>query len=162
MGKTFEKDDVIVPKESDFPDGALVVHEVKDNIFTASPLGGGMVFEIPKSDSDQFELVTEEEKAPLFERGKYVLEDVDGEFSGWDCGFHWNGWEMPMFEHEQAIQVLNALGYRWSENQEKNSFTIFPDGEEPLEYFAQEIETADGAEITVYPIGSGEWIWEKA
>ena len=45
MGKTFEKNDVIVPKESDFPDGALVVHEVKDNIFTVSPLGAGSKME---------------------------------------------------------------------------------------------------------------------
>ena len=162
MSRCLAKDAVIVRKNADFPEEALVVHEVKNDVFLAFPLGGGPQLQIPISDADQFNVVTEEEKYLTFEPAKFSLDGVEDFFDGWTNGFHWNGWECPYFDRESSIQVLNSMGCKWSENDEKNFFAVFFDNDEvPYLYYAEEINLTDGSKVTAYPIGSGEWIWEK-
>ncbi len=87
-----------------------------------------------------------------------------GPFDGWTTGELWNGWAVPYFEYEEAIEVLAALSGAGQRGEYHSSRDVFlaesPDGETE-EYAAETIETASGRK-KVYGLGARNWIWSYA
>lgn len=162
--KTFEKNQVVVREDGDFPKDALVVvgHE-SDGTLLAHPLGGGLQFRIPADEVPKFSVASDEEKTAIFSKAFFTLDGLENAFEGWTDGTLWNGFEKPKFDRETAVTVLSAMGFRWEFKNTEDSFHVIGcnDDDEPSVYSSELIALPDGGTAKVYGIGSGDWIWEK-
>jgi len=130
----------------------------------AYPLGGGFQVTIPAHDERRFRAVEPTEKqAGLFRSGNFTISDCDQFFRGWtDCQV-WNGWEKPRFDRATCEAILKWIeGVKSQYDRGRDAFiTISQDGEEEA-WPVESITIVDGSEITVYGLGAGAWVWEKA
>ena len=159
----FSEGDIVVRDNAKYPEGALVVDGIDENgALLAHPLGGGLQIALPAAVLGRFQLVEEPETVPVFTRGTFCIEDVDGEFEGWSDGTSWNGWEKPCFIREVSEQILNACGNRFTYEPSSDEFIVLScDEDEPERFPGQRIEFGDGGSAKVYFIGAGSWIWDK-
>jgi hypothetical protein len=109
-----------------------------------------------------------ERRLALYEKSKFTMdalvpEGFIGPFEGWSDGTDWNGWAVPFFELDQAMEVLAALRRtgRTSEYDPQTDTFVFAEQEDDDEeqYPSSEIDTADGPR-KVYGLGAGVWIWD--
>lgn len=160
---TFQKGDIIVRSNENYPEGALVVDgfDPTRNLL-AHPLGGGLQLIIPPSDIPRFGIVEELEMTRVFRRSYFSIEGVEEQFEGWSDGRHWNGWAMPHFEFQQAQRVVAAFDPENGHyNASTDSFvTRTSDGDEES-WLGETIALPDGGEVKVYPVGTGSWIWDE-
>jgi hypothetical protein len=106
--------------------------------------------------------VSDEERVPVFSRGGFSIDGMEGEFEGWSDGTLWNGWEKPCFTREVAERILEASGYRWSYDPSADEFTIVASEEdEPEQFKGETIQLGDGGSVTAYFVGAGAWVWDK-
>ena len=96
---------------------------------------------------------------------KFVIEDEDG-YEGYTFNRDWNGWEMPMFEKEVAMQLMNDVNnigssLRISYDEEQDTFFMQDDEYEGEDYGVKghDILGEDGQNHHVYDIGAGSWVW---
>lgn len=96
----------------------------------------------------------------------FTIDTLEGQtFSGYTLGEEWNGWACPYFTFEQANKLLETYrsmktyegkplrAYYYS-NTDKFCFEV--DSHEDIQEFSPvEVE---GKKL--YPIGSGDWIWQ--
>ena len=161
---SFGKNEIIVRDDGKYPEGALVVdgYDAQGNLL-AHPLGGGLQLSVPPSDHSRFEIVPDEERTPIFTRGRFSLEGLDGTFTGWTDGTNWNGWAMPRFELAEAQLLIAALGKDAGEyDLAGDAFITRMDPSEPETWPSEIIHLPDGGTVKVYAIGAGSWIWEEA
>lgn len=161
---TFNKGEVVMPKGSDYPSGALEVdgYDQQGNLL-AHPLGGGPQYKIDPAGQISFRIVMpQEKKAAPFRKAKFSLEGVEGEFEGWTDGTLWNGWATPHFELTEAKKVIKALHpAKASFDEAKDAFiTESPDGEQEV-WEANQIKLPDGTQLKVYPVGAWAWCWDE-
>lgn len=161
---TFSKDEVVMPKGSDYPNGALVVdgYDQEGNLL-AHPLGGGPQYKIGPAKQTGLRIVLHQErKTTPFRKAKFSLEGVEGEFEGWTDGSLWNGWATPHFELAEARKVIKALHpTKASFDETKDAFiTESTDGEQEA-WEANQIDLPDGTRLKVYPIGAWAWCWDE-
>lgn len=100
--------------------------------------------------------------------GKFTLDTIEGkEFSGYDMGEKWNGYECPYFETSEAINILGASsanGYSWNFDIRSGAFEVIhvddkPDWP-PLRFPAVELRMGEKT-LVVYPIGAWVWNWKR-
>jgi len=159
----FKKGDILVPKETQFPEGALVVDGYDEaGRLMAHPMGGGLQFCIEANGAEGLRLVDEAERARVvFRRGTFVLAESEEQFSGWTDGRLWNGWEMPRFEKAEAERLVRWLSAeRGRFDKEKDAFITGMQGDEDEVWAGESIVISDGSVLKGYPVGAGSWIWE--
>lgn len=99
------------------------------------------------------------------------LDGMEEGIDAWSRGEQWNGFECPMFELEQVMQLQNELQDDPAGPQIK--LTVTHDdvvecwidyssmGEEPERIYSARLETVEGVK-EVYPVGAGSWSWWKS
>ena len=175
----FNKGDILVPRDAQFPEGALVVDGYDEaGRLLAHPLGGGFQYVCPADSVGKFRVADEgERERALFRRAAFSLMDSEEHFSGWTNGQRWNGWAKPHFELAEAQRLMTWLSKQnvhlnrpdgdlppAAEREgfcaETDAFvTMSQDGEEEL-WEGRAIAITDGSSIKVYPIGAGCWCWD--
>jgi hypothetical protein len=160
----FSKGEILVPRDTQFPDGAVMVDGYDgSNQLLAHPLGGGFQHVYPVDDLGCFRVAdAQERQRALFRRAKFSLMDSRDLFSGWTNGERWNGWAMPHFELAEAQRLI-----AWLKNEKaqfdgaRDAFvTDSPDGEEEL-WQGLAVAISDGSSLKVYPVGAGCWCWDE-
>lgn len=94
--------------------------------------------------------------------GQFTIADYfDKPVHGYSNGQHWNGWEKPYFEKEEADRIAATFGDIQYEA-EKDAY-IWPQAEpdEPADVFDAVTIEIDGRVKRLYGIGAGYWTWEK-
>jgi hypothetical protein len=156
---SFEKNDIIVRDDFEYPKGALVVDGCdQSGYLLAHPLGGGLQFVIPARERHRFERVSEEEKAPIFNPTNFAVEGVEAAFAGWTDARKWNGWAMPWFEFHKAQRVVAAFQGHYDPS--SDSFVTVTNDDEEM-WAGESVALPDGGQIKAYPVGAGSWTWEK-
>lgn len=128
-----------------------------------SAQGGGFVRAMPKE-------AFERQFTPASPPG-FALTAVTGEWlpegmavSAYTNGQRWNGWAMPYFPFEAAMQLLpHTPNLRYDEATDAfiNTMEGYPAGEDEESFGAQTLSVA-GAPVKVYAIGTACWTWEMA
>lgn len=160
----FKKGDIIIKADAVYPHGALDVDGYDEQGgLLAHPRGGGFQCALRPAAARLFRRVTsDEQQEPLWRTSCFSLEGIEGVFKGWTNGQLWNGWEMPLFEFQEAQKLITALndlkvGYDLA----KDVF-IATNGDAEDEVWPAQLITALGPNhIKVYPIGAGSWCWEE-
>ena len=100
--------DILVPKQKEFPAGAIVVDGYdKKGLLRFHPLGRGGHGRMSAFDVSLFRLADEWERgAALFRRGRFRLANATESFTGWTNGEDWIGWAKPHFEFAEAKRLL--------------------------------------------------------
>lgn len=160
----FNRNEIIVPHSSRYPNGALVVDGYDGaGRLLAHPVGGGFQFVIGTDNQAQLRRVAAEEQKNLrVRRAQFCLDGVAGRFRGWTTGESWNGWAKPMFELQEARRVIAAMPelkgqYDASEDR---LVTLGQDGEEEP-WSAESIQPDGGTTVKVYHVGAGCWRWDE-
>jgi hypothetical protein len=84
----------------------------------------------------------------------FRIDDGPG-FAGYTDGASWNGWAMPYFTREIAMEVLKA--YPGDEADDEDAYRNYQFPEEDSVII---IDPETGKPIQVWPIGSGGWCWD--
>ena len=160
----FEKGDILVPQGGTSLDGALWVDGYDESgRLIVHLLAGGRLQFLPVGSEQQFRRVEAAERAALpFRKGQFVLSGYREAFAGWTDGQACQGWAAPRFEFEEARRLLAWMYPQDAQfDADRNAF-VTPSDEGKMEAWAAEsIRTADGSEITVYPIGAFAWCWQE-
>lgn len=103
-------------------------------------------------------------------QGRFECEGIEGTFKGWSDGLTWNGFELPAFELEQALEIIAKA--RENDDEALPLPEDYPNGfnEESRSLFMPEgeivngrtIETEDGSSHEVFDVGAYLWCWSKA
>ena len=107
----FSKGDILVPRDAQFPDGALVVDGYDETgRLLVQPLGGGFQLALRADSGKRFRVADAGERGrALFRRARFSLMDSEDHFTGWTNGENWNGWAMPHFEFAEAQRLIAWL-----------------------------------------------------
>ena len=161
---TFRKGEIICREDVGYPEGALVCDGYNaESGLLAHPLGGGFQLMIPGQEERRFRVVSEGERGTaLFRKGRFRLADGDRAFDGWSDGRLWNGWEMPKFDLQVGLDILEWMGdAKARHDADRDAFvTVNQDGEDEV-WSAESITITDGSRIRAYGLGSGAWTWEE-
>jgi hypothetical protein len=102
-------------------------------------------------------------KGFLMREARFVIESL-GEtvFDGYTQGEDWNGWACPFFTFEQAQRIVDAHNEHgikawYDEAADLFAFDLNQTGDDDVDAFPS--VALEGR--TLYPIGSGCWIWEE-
>jgi hypothetical protein len=160
----FIKGDILVPKERQYPDSAIVVdgYDAQGRLLM-HPMGGGMQVRLDAVSASVFRLVTDAERAgTVYRHGRFAIADTEETFEGWTDGRQWNGWEMPRFERSEAARLIEWLKPEraWFDAERDAFVTVSQDGEEEI-WAAEGVVVSDGSKLVVYGIGAGAWIWDE-
>ena len=160
----FSKGDILVPRDAQFPDGAVVVDGYdKTGQLLAHPLGGGLQHIYPTARQQDFRVVDEgERERALYRQAKFSLMDAEDLFAGWTNGESWNGWAMPHFEFNEAKRLIAWLkdGKARFDPEQDAFVTTSSDGEEEI-WEGRAIAISDGSSVKAYPLGTGCWCWSE-
>jgi len=105
----------------------------------------------------------------IYYRSVFRIDSSEHTYFGYMNGQVWNGFAMPLFDKQTAMNVLADCGSdpTWRYDKKSDSFILrFKDcteiesGECDEIYSAQWI-VVDGKRKKVYGIGSGSWVWES-
>ena len=148
----------------DYVDDQAQIHMKWDN--------GRTLVVIPNVDS--FRKLTEEELAEERKAAatrsdfkKYIvcLDSNDENFTAFDSGKKWNGWECPLFTKEIGLKICEAMQHtntKLSYSAEKDCFVAnYTDDDITSEYEGSDY-VVDDELVRLYPIGSAEWVWCKS
>jgi hypothetical protein len=93
----------------------------------------------------------------------FIIDAMPGHvFNGFTIGNMWNGWARPFFTYDEAQRIVAAhkeQGLNAYYDHESDGFAFevsCPSGDYDL-FHKMEI-----ASMRLYPVGSGNWIWEEA
>lgn len=100
--------------------------------------------------------------------GRFAVDGIGVEFSGFTTGDLWNGWACPVFTRQVAEQILVASeinGYHWQYDSATNAFEVRheddPNDFEPQTFNGIIIALDDGSSAETYPIGAYSWTWSE-
>lgn len=98
--------------------------------------------------------------------GDWLDEHGEGpevSFPAYSDGNRWNGWVMPHFTKETALDMLTASGNTFRFDAEQDAIIVERDdiGEDAEIYQGEDIDTPEGR-VHVYPVGAGMWTWDIA
>lgn len=104
---------------------------------------------------------TQYHRAPY---GVMYREAVGPEFEGWSDGSLRDGWEAPLFDHDQARQVLDAywseLGWDYDDIDDMFLMNAPPGTDESVITVGGQWIHVPGGRMRVYEIGWG-WPWVR-
>jgi hypothetical protein len=159
----FTKGDIVVPESARYPEGALLV-DGYDEIgrLLAHPIGGGIEIRIDKARAEGFRVVSDEEKRTVsFQACMFRAPQSEALFEGWTDGQLSEGWETPRFESAICNEILQVTGGHHAWYDYRADAFVVVNGDMEQSYPAEKIITSDGAQITVYALGAGVWMWER-
>jgi hypothetical protein len=82
---------------------------------------------------------------------------MDGSVKAWSTGKKWNGWEVPYFELDQALEAMAFVpDLKW--HPDRDCFEHTEEGVDVMAYEGRVI-SVQGRAIKVYQIGDG-WCWD--
>jgi len=124
-------------------------------------------------DDETGEEITADREQRPFRRATFVIDSLPGTYRGFTRDELWNGWAVPYFEKEAALQV--AKDYKWAAREGGGDMAearaSYDEGRDALLFYdpicndeiACEAETinVDGEKVRVYPVGTREWTWEE-
>ena len=109
-----------------------------------------------------------------FRRATFVIDGLPGTYPGITRDERWNGWAVPYFEKEAALEVAenyeraaregggDTAEARARYDEGSDAFRLYdPIYEEEVVYGGISAEVS-GEAMTVYPIGTREWTWEES
>lgn len=140
--------------------GSGLVIEISSVI--AYPQGGGFRMTIPGANfREEFEPYEFPEDLPP---GRVTIDGWDETFPALISYELWNGWRMPLFTFEVALQIAELLnsegeGSRIVYNGERDCF-VMSEESCPGEDYDIPARMIDG--VAYYGIGAGSWCWEEA
>ena len=124
-------------------------------------------------DDETGEEITADREPHPFRRASFYIDSLPSIYPGITRGESWNGWAVPYFEKEVSEQIAEDYSRAAKEQggdladaharyDEGNDAFLFYDPilKDEVAYPATMIEV-DGEEVTVYPIGTREWTWER-
>lgn len=123
--------------------------------------GGGWIRSLPR---EEFEKRYTPADKPAFKAvtvtGDWLPEGVT--LPAYSTGLRWNGWSMPSFTFEAAMQVIAHMpSVRY--DPQTDSFISrtedYPE-DECEESFGPSTISVNGEDIKVYALGTGCWTWE--
>jgi hypothetical protein len=94
------------------------------------------------------------------------LDERAGPYKAYTRGDLWNGFAIPAFTQETALQILNETrGISWYHDDTTDSFLIRSEGDDlgdpPYQCQGFAANTEDGP-LWLYPIGAYFWTWQLA
>jgi len=160
----FSKGDILVPRDAQFPDGAVVVDGYDDDgPLLVHPLGGGFQYAFETKATSRYRVADVGEPGrALFRPVQLSLMDSEVHFTGWTNGEKWNGWAKPYFELAEGHRLIEWLKDDKSHYDATQDvfLTISQDSEEEV-WAACSIAITDGSSIKAYPIGASSWCWDQ-
>jgi hypothetical protein len=159
----FTRGDMVVPVGGKYPEEALVVDGYDEaERLLAHPLGGGFERTISAAQAELLRIVDEAERAQIcFQPSTFRLPESENLFDGWTDGQLCEGWAMPRFEADVCHEILQVKGGDSAWYDYRTDAFVVVRGDEELSCPAEEITTVDGAQLTVYTLGAGAWMWER-
>lgn len=120
--------------------------------------GGGFVCRMPRAEFDAiFALAPTPEFSLVNITADWLPDEVT--LQAYSDGTRWNGWAMPCFTREVALQLTALMPIvRYDEARDAFVATIDEDEEE---LFRSRVVRVGNQEVITYPIGSGSWCWEE-
>lgn len=163
--RNFQHGDIIVPRKylKEWTNSAVVVDEVgADGTVLAYRFGyGGFRLRYSPLDVEKFDFIKVPKaklENPGWKRIEVYAEWINKSYKAWSTGQHWNGWEMPHFEFDEAMRYAKDAG-NTTYNPEKDTFTSILEGsDEPEITEPTTIKVRGRGDVKVYPIGDG-WTW---
>lgn len=148
-----------------FPERVMQVDSVTADEVKCYNMGGGFVIRIPTSELHHYDIVDESRFDNLTWRPA-LFEVADKLFySGFTDGKAWNGWAMPVFRKEVAMQIakdLDSADERIAYDEALDAFTCTQPGDDkPVLSEGFPIEVG-GNKVHVYGLGGGYWCWEES
>jgi hypothetical protein len=148
------------------PTVRVYLDEIKDGRAIFFPQGGGFGHSVPAADWHEFFVPA---PAPVFAPGRVTgdwLDDGSGTviaFPAYLNGERWNGWAMPYFTKETALDMLTASGNTFRFDDARDAFIISEPEAYDGEDYVIEAEQIDvnGERVKVYAVGAGCWVWDE-
>jgi hypothetical protein len=99
-----------------------------------------------------------------YQPAQFRLRSLPGVFAGYTSGRVRNGWACPVFEHAEALRLVEALsaddGEAIAHYDERDDCFVFAPDAVPDVFDARLLPCADGVTRKLYRIGTGVWDWE--
>ena len=127
----------------------------------------GVFGEKEESTETDEKMATRLAKATQADYKKYIvcLDGDDRNFTAYDTGKKWNGWDCPLFTKEIGLRMCESLtmdNCKLTYDESKDCFIAdFPYEDVTSEYEGTDYNI-DGELVRLYPIGSEEWVWCKS
>lgn len=170
----FIKGQVIIPKGSTYPEGALTVLEWDYNgpngvALRAYPEGGGMGlrFTLKSLKEYDFQVVDWDKVTVKWKKANFSIDDWIT-VEGYHCDERWNGWACPLFPIESVKKIVEWLSKDASEADagvkigRNGAVYMQPEEGAPFERVPGVTKKRNGIpDLKLYNIGSGCWTWES-
>jgi hypothetical protein len=96
-------------------------------------------------------------------KSSFTIDGLNVWFKGYTANQHWNGWECPYFEMDEAKRIAEAFEREYGTileyNEETDTFLLWDEAyDEPEEFKGIDISFG-GQPIRVYAIGAFGWCW---
>jgi len=168
--RDFLPGDIIVPRKDlrEWTNAAVIVDEVEgDGSVTAFRFGyAGRRLRFSPVDVEKFDFIKvpkDKLNNPGWKSIQVFAEWTEKSYQAWTTGQHWNGWEMPFFEFDEAMRYAQDAG-NTVYDPERDAFITTHEGseDEPGVDEATIIFVRGRGALKVYPIGAGSWTWSQA
>lgn len=142
--------------------GDAYLATISDNAIVLYREGGGFLFRSTLAEFvEQYE---ERRSKPLMRAGTVTAEWFDVGTPPFPCfsdGIAWNGWGVPYFEKNVALQIIKLMPYslELAEDGETINYINREDPTEEVVTFTATQHRIDNVDIALYAIGDG-WTWD--
>lgn len=95
----------------------------------------------------------------------FTIDGFRGAYIGYTDGSTWNGWAMPYFEKEEALQVMQGFNEcaqsPMQYDEIYDQFYMFDEDAMEIDIWTRQKFITDHGIKYLYGIGSGAWTWDK-
>lgn len=101
-----------------------------------------------------------------YRQTEFCIEASEDHFVGYTDNSHWNGWECPLFEFDEATRVMKSFTSEecpatYDKDTDTFTFIMQPDDPDAIEHFEGMDIKVNGETKHVYAIGNGCWCWDE-
>lgn len=167
--RDFESGDIIVPRKDlrEWTSSAVVVDEVLGDgtvyAYRFGYAGGRLRFDPMAVEKFDFVKVPKDKlDNPGWKSIQVFAEWTEKNYQAWTTGQHWNGWEMPYFEFDEAMRYIRDVDNTVYDSTRDVFITTLQGDPEPEITEATIIKVRGRGDLKVYPIGAGNWTWSQA
>lgn len=168
--RDFQPGDIIVPRKylREWTNSAVVVDEVGgDGTVYAFRFGyAGFRLRYSPVDVEKFDFIKvpkDKLNNPGWKSIDVFAEWIEKSYKAWSTGQHWNGWEIPYFEFEEAMKYAKDAGNTVYDPERDAFITTHEGSDDPPDVDEATIILVRGrGPLKVYSIGGGSWTWSLA